>query len=588
MKKGLAVVWCVWWALSLAFVGPVGDRVEPTGDPRALKGGQISIVMTDFPKSFNYYVNNSSDAALVFGFLYETLAELDPKTLEYQPLLAESWTISPDKKVFTFKMNPKARWADGSPVTAWDVRFTYDTIMDPKNLTSTSRIALSRFYPPKVVDARTIIFTAKNVHFKNFIALAGLAVLPKKLFAGKDFNKDFNLRLPPGSGPYTLSEVKEGRYYTLSRRKDYWGEKMPLHIGTNNFDRIKVRIISNDQMAFEAFKKGDFDLFVENMAKRWVKGTSSPGFRMNWIVKRKIFNYEPQGFQGLVFNLRRPFFKDVRVRKAICMLQDRKTLLKKLMFDQYAPLRSYWPSINIVANENPEIEYDPAAAEELLIKAGYNRVDRDGFLINAAGRRAEFTIAYTQESWERYLTVFKEDCAKAGVKVNLDLISWATLLKRAERYDFDSTVMAWSGELFPDPEGLWYSKHADEIGGANYPGYKNPLVDKLIDSMAADFDARRREETVRKIDALIYRDYPYALQWGANYERIYYWNKFGMPRTIYSRISDWSGALTYWWYDPARAARLREAMARKEPLPKEEENVYYDAALKRALVSGKR
>lgn len=584
MKKWIALVLFI---LCITAVSLAASPVVPTGDPHALKGGQISIVMTDFPKSFNYYVNPSSDAGLVYGFLYESLAELDPKTLEYQPLLAESWTISADKKVFTFKMNPKAHWADGSPVTAQDVKFTYDTIMNPKNLTSGARISMSRFDAPKVIDDQTISFTAKTVHFQNFIALASLTILPKRLFAGKDFNKDFNMSLPPGSGPYTLSEVKEGRYYTLSRRKNYWGENMPLHVGTNNFDRIKVRIITNEEMAFEAFKKGEFDLFVENMAKRWVKETSGGNFKMNWIVKRKIFNYAPQGFQGLVFNMRKPFFKDVRVRKAICMLQDRKMLLEKLMYNQYEPLNSYWPSISIGSNTNPEINYDPEAAKKLLAEAGYNRVDSDGFLINTAGQRAEFTIDYTSESWERHLTVIKEDCAKAGVKVDLELISWATLLKRSEQYNFDSTVMAWSGDLFPDPEGQWHSKHVNEPGGANYAGYQNPEVDKLIDSMAGDFNARHREETIKKIDAIIYKEYPYALQWGANYNRVYYWNKFGMPKTFYSPISDWSGVLSYWWYNPAQDRKLKEAKAHNKPLPAEEVNVYYDAALKQALNSGK-
>src|SRR5690606_34825445 len=140
------------------------------------------------PKSFNYYVNGALDAHEVFAFVYDTLLEWNPTSLEYSPLLAKSWNISADKKEFTFTLDPRAKWADGRPVTTADVQFTYDTIMNPKNLTSVQRMAMGRFTPPQVVDKYTIKFKAKNVHFKNMEVLAGLNVLPKHRFAGKDFN----------------------------------------------------------------------------------------------------------------------------------------------------------------------------------------------------------------------------------------------------------------------------------------------------------------------------------------------------------------------------------------------------------------
>lgn len=576
MKRRLLMFFMI-----LALAAPVlaSKAVVPTGDPKARKGGQISVVTTEFPKSFNYYVNNASDAALVFGMLYESLVAFDPKTLEPQPQLAESWTISLDKKEFTFKINPKARWADGTPVTAEDVKFTYDTIMDPKNLTSVHRLFLSRFEPPQLLDRMTIRFRAKNVHYNNFITLAGLSILPRKGFAGKDFNKAFTMSLPPGSGPYTLSEVKEGRYYILRRRTDYWGSYLPLNTGAYNFDRIRFRIIKNDKAAFESFKRGDFDLFVENQAKRWVAETNSVQFQQNWIVKRKVFNYEPQGIQGLVFNMRRPIFQDRRVRLAIAHLMDRDTLIQKLMYNEYVPLRSYWPSL-ANSKPNPIIAYDPARAKRLLAEAGYNRTDKDGFLINAKGQRMEFTVTYVSDAFERHLTVFKEDCAKAGVKVNLELISWAALLKKADNYSFDSMVMAWSGSLFPDPEQLWHSRHRSEPGGSNLPGYNNPEVDRLIEELPPIFDVKKREAIIRRIDGIIYQDTPYILFWGANYNRIYYWDKFGMPKTVFSRIGRWSDALAYWWNDPVKEQKLKAAVKQKKALPKTPVEVYYDASLK--------
>jgi microcin C transport system substrate-binding protein len=551
-----------------------------TGDPRAVKGGQITVATSDFPKSFNYYVATSTDASLVFGLNYETLAALDPITLEYHPLLAESWTISKDKRTFTFRINNKARWVDDTPVTVDDVKFTYDTIMNPDNLTSVQRIFLSRFESPTILDSKTIQFRAKNVHYNNFVTLASLNILPKKSFYGKDFNKDFTIHLPAGSGPYFLSEVKEGRYYTLKRRPDYWGKDLLINVGAYNFDLIKFRVISNDDMAFEAFKKGDFDLFVEGSAKRWVMHSESEKFNMNWLVKQKIFNYEPQGFSGMALNMRRPVFKDVRVRKAVSLLLNRKVLLEKLMFGEYTPLRSYWPSLNIDPKMNSAVDFDPRQAQRLLVQAGYERVDREGYRINTDGRRLEFNILYVSDAFERHLTIYKEDLRKAGVKANLRLVSWATLLRLMDDYNYDAVIIAWSASLFPDPEQLWHSRHMNEPAGSNLPGYSNPKVDRMIESLPSIFDAKKREAIIRAIDAEITQDYPYVLFWGANFSRIYYRNVFSMPETVFSRLGNWSDALVYWWYDPEKALLLKEAQKNGKPLPAVPVNIYYDNALR--------
>ena len=250
--------------------------------------------------------------------------------------------------------------------------------MNPKNLTSVQRMLMERFGPPEIIDQYTIKFTAKTVHFNNLLTLATLNVLPEHLFKGKDFNKDFNMSLPPGSGPYILSEVKEGRYYTLTRRKNYWADQLPQH-RDYNFATIKTKVM-DENVAFEAFKKGEFDIYDEISAKRWVTETNSERFQKNWLMKQKVYNYAPKGFQGLVFNMRRPIFKDIKVREALCYLLDRKTLIEKIMFNEYSPLTSYWPSLYGSNEEsNPLIEYNPAKAKELLRAAGYTRLDQDGY-----------------------------------------------------------------------------------------------------------------------------------------------------------------------------------------------------------------
>lgn len=549
------------------------------GSPDAIRGGQLNLHTSEFPKSFNYFVNNASDAANVFGLVYDSLLEIHPNTLEFLPLIASSWAISKDKKVFTFRLDPDAKWADGKPITAEDVIFTYDTIMNPSNLTTVQRLSMSRFQRPEAPDARTVRFSAQTVHYNNLVALAGLNVLPKHLFAGKDFNRSFNMRLPAGSGPYTLAEVREGRFFLLRRKKDYWADKLPHRVGTYNFSSIKYKVIRDDSVAYEAFKKGDFDILTGGSisAKRWVTETDNEKFRRNWILKKKIHNYPARGFSGIAFNMRRAPFNDIRVRRAAFHLLDRKTLLDKIMFNQYEPLHTYWPAL-YGADEvpNPPVNYNPAQAKQLLREAGYRRLDREGFLVNDRGQRLEFTLIYSGESFEKHLTYYADTLKQAGVRVKLELLSWAALIKRLDEFKFDAVVIGWSGSLFEDPEQLWHSRHADSPGGSDLPGYKNPETDRLIDSLPPIFSVQERRKIIRRIDRMIYREVPYALFWDANYTRVFYRNKFGMPKTIFSRHGTAGDILTYWWFDPVRSGQLEQAERSKTSLPEEPVEVYYD------------
>lgn len=540
--------------------------------------GQLTLHTSEFPKSFNAFVDSSVDAAAVFGLVYDNLMELDYDTLEFKPLIAKEIKTSADKKVFTIKIDPRAKWADERSIIADDILFTYETIMDPANQTSVQRMFYSRFEPPTKIDNQTVVFKTKAVHYNNFIALAEMTILPKHLFEGKDFNKSFNMSLPPGSGPYILSEVKEGRYFVLKRRKNYWADQLPHHQGTYNFDQIKYKVIRDDNVAFEAFKKGEFDIFTNISGKRWVTETDSERFQKNWIVKQKIYNYAPKGTYGLAFNMRKPLFQDLRVRQAICLLMDRKTIIEKLEYNQFQPLASYWPSLYGSDSTNPIIEYNPVKAKELLSQAGYNQLDQNGFLTNAQGERVEFTISYANEPYEKHMTLFADSCKQVGVKVNLERISWATLIKKMDEYKFDTVMIGWSGALFGEPEQLWHSKHAEEIGGSNLAGYKSPEVDRLIDSMPPIFDANERNKIIRKIDNILYRDTPYLLFWWRNYSSLFYKNIFAMPKTVLPKYSS-GGVIRNWRFDPIKIKRYEEAVKKREALPAVPVEVYYDKVI---------
>jgi microcin C transport system substrate-binding protein len=549
------------------------------GDPAAVRGGVLTLHTPEFPESFNSFINNEIDVDQVTSLVYDTLLDLNPDNLEFEPLIASSWKISPDKKTFTFTIDPRAKWSDGQPITAQDVSFTYDTIMDKNNLTSVLRLFFDRFEKPVITGERTIRFTAKTVHYENFVTLAGMNILPEHLYKGKDFNKSFNMALPGSSGPYSLSEVRDGRGYTLTRRKDYWADVLPGRTHMFNFDKIIFRVIRETDVAFEAFKKGDFDVFsyyTQLTPRIWVTQTGSEKFKKNWIVKQRIYSHTPWGFRGLALNMRKPVFKDIRVRKALFMLLDRKTIIDKLLYGMDQPLNSYFPNIG----DNTFVPYNPAEAGKLLGEAGYNRLDKDGYLVNIKGERLEFSILSTiNEDIEKYLTIYAQSCKEAGIKVNLDLTSVATLTKKMNNYDFDAVRIGFTGSIFEDPEQLWHSRHAQELNGNNLPGYKNPEVDELIDSLPPVFNAEERNNIIRRMDKIIYSEVPFILFWEENYYMLFYKNAFGHPGTYVSKYGSFdvrSEIIAYWWYDPLKLNKLKDAEKQGTALPVEPEVIYYD------------
>jgi microcin C transport system substrate-binding protein len=555
-----------------------------SGDPGAVRGGAIVINKSEFPETFNVYINPSVDSSDVFNLVYDSLLDIDPDTLEFQPLIAKSWTISPDKKTYTFLLDKKAKWSDGVSITARDVKFTYDVIMNTGNMTSVQRIFYSRFEEPVIIDDHTIVFRAKFEHYLNFANLSELNILPMHIYSGKDFNKSFNMELPCSSGPYCLTGVKEGRSYALSRSPDYWGKDLPNRAHMFNFDRIEYKVIRDNNVSFEAFKKGDYDIYTsagpsQITPRRWFTETGGEQFQKNRIIKQKIYNHFIRGFRGLALNMRRPVFSDVRVRRALCMLLDRKTIIDKIMYGFESPVNSYWPGIS----DNPPLPYDPAAAKKLLIQAGYNKLDRDGYLVNKDGARLVFTILSRQdEDSIKYLTLYVESCRLAGIKADLELTSWATLIKQIDEYKFDAVNIGWQSSIFDDPEQLWHSRHAEDTAGSNLPGFKNALIDRMIDSLSGIFSIGERDKIIAGMDRIIYPDVPYILTWDYDFFPVFYKNEFGMPKTVVSKIGKAyyynldMQIISFWWLDPVKVKRLSEAQKNGTALLPEPVEVHYD------------
>ncbi len=545
------------------------ERPDPAADPtNAIPGGSYCQYLGPSPKSLNYYLDNNVMGAQVFGLLYESLLSRDPETLEFTPALASRWSISKDKQTFTFWLDPKAKWSDGRPITAEDVVWTYNALVNPANLTGAIKYSLERLHKPEILPDGGVRFRARSVHWQNLSTAGGFSILPKHAYEKLDFNL-INFDFPVVSGPYRIAKFDEGIQLLLSKRQDWWRKDYPSSQGLYNFDTLKFRFFEDQQNAFDAFCKGEIDLMAIYTASQWHKIEERlSAVRNNWIVKQEIHNRRPVGMQGFAINMRRPLFQDVRVRKALAHLLNRPFMNRTMMFDQYFLHRSYWEDLYDTEhpNPNPEMTYDPAKARQLLAEAGWKTNPATG-LLEKDGKPFQFTFL-NRGGTDKFLAVFNEALKDAGITMTIVNKDWSAWAKDMDKYDFDMTWAAWGGGLFKDPEQMWSSREADREGSSNITGFKDKVVDALIDEQKGVFELQKRNEILRKIDKRIYEQCPYILLWNIGYTRLLYWNKFGRPPRVMGKFGGESGD-ALWWNDLDRADELQEAISSQTPLPPE-------------------
>ena len=552
------------------------ERPSPFASPDAYPGGEFKFWSGPFPKSFNYYLDTTVTSSRVFNLLFETLLNNNGLTLEFEPGLAAAWSVSADRMTFEFRLDERARWSDGVPISARDVAWTYAAVMDPKNLTGPHKISFERFHPPEVIDERTIRFRAREVHWKNLLSLGSFQVLPAHVFEGQDFNK-INFEFPVVAGPYALESIREGSALTLKRRDDWWQRELPGATGIANFERLKFRFFTERENAFAEFKTGNLDFYPVYTASRWAAETRGEAYDNNWIIKQEVYNYNPIGFQGFAMNLRRDKFADRRVRLALAHLLDRDKMNRTLMYESYFLHRCYFEDLYDAQTpcRGPDLRFDKEQARRLLAAAGW-QANRNTGLLEKDGQAFIIHFLTRSQSSDKYLAIYREDLNDVGIQLEIVRKDWAAWVKDMDEFNFDMTWAAWGASVFKDPESLWHSREAERPGGQNITGYNNPEVDAMIDGLRTEFDIHKRHATIREIDAILANDIPYVLLWNLNYRRLLYWNKFGIPDTVLPKHSGEAGAYLFWWYDEDSAADLEYARELDLPLPGRDAMIRFD------------
>ena len=556
------------------------ETPDPLASPHAVAGGVLRFGASQPPKSLNSYIDSNTYTRQIFGLMYETLLGTDPVTAEFTPRLACRWRISDDNLTYTFELDPAAAWSDGKPVTAEDVKWTFDQVMAPENATGATKVMLGVFDSPEVVDARTIRFQAKEAHWRNLLALGAFEIMPRHAYEGQDFNRlDFDN--PVVSGPYVLSHVQEQIEIRLSRRWDWWAGARPSVRNTMNFDTLVFRYFSDQPNAFESFKKGLIDVYAVFMARLWASETTGERFDKNWIVKSLVRNYEPIGFQGFAMNMRRPPFDNLHVRQAMAYLLDRETMNRTMMFNSYFLHRSYFEDLYTAANPatNTFYNFNIEAAKGLLKEAGYVMNPQTGVL-EKEGRPLTFSFLMRDVSAEKFLAHYNMALKAVGIDMKIVRKDFAAWMRDMDSYNFDMTWASWGGILFRDPESMWLSTEADRPSGNNITGFKNDRVDALIERQKTCYSITERNAILREIDSLVTAEVPYVLLWNIRATRLLYWDKFGTPPTVLSKFGDERSLLEYWWYDADTDAELKAAMSTGGMMPPRPVLVEFDNAFK--------
>ena len=543
---------------------------RPVAEPSAPKGGRLRLGYPTWPPTLRTEGPSASLSFLstIQDLVYERLLGYDYVLEDFVPALATHWQMLPDRRTYRFRLDPRARWADGREVTADDVVATLEHMRNPDRKDP----SVASYYgelveSAKALDRLTVEVRSRAARWESLLQIgAGTKIYPAAYMRmdGDTYLTDWNWKLPPGTGPYEIREggLKKGRSLTISRREDWWGKDLPQNLGQYNFDEIEWQIVRDEELEYQKFLAGELDINFVSRAQRWVEEVDrEQAVRMGWVQKRKIHNRDPQGNGGFVFNMRKPPFDDRRIRLAFTHLFHREKLMASFFFHQYEYMDSYFPGSKYTRPNATWIHYDPERARALLGEAGWVRRDERGFLVDEKGARFPVLgLEFSSQGWQRIFEVVKKSLwDEAGIMMELKLLDDTSLLKKVWEYKFDIVWWGWTGSNFPSPEFSWHSKNADMAQTNNLNGFKDPEADRIIELYQVEFDAKKRIELLQDLDAILFEAHPYALNWYSNYFRVLYWDRFGHPPEYFARYGlDLDNILALWWFDPALSAALEE------------------------------
>ena len=495
-------------------------------DPDAQEGGRLIMAISASPENLNPIICNDADLSAIVSLCGAALANRDCEDpTVFAPELAEEWQESDDHKTYHIKLKRGILWHDFTDpdsgkffhnveVTAGDFKFFVDVVKNPDVNCAPLRGLYAGLEKVEIINDYEFIVHWSEPFFRTRELTLSLSPLPRHLYWNYDgefdaakFNDDFKRNeMIVGCGPYKLHSYKRNQRLILERFDNYIGRRYGAKPALKY---IVFDVVSHPNTRFQMLLAKELDELGLS-PEQWVKRTNIPEFGENGFLKKSPQSRMAYFYIG--WNMRKPPFGDIKVRNAMTMLVNRPKIINDVFMGLAEEISGPF-YINSPYNDSSitPLPFDVKKAKELLAEAGWRDSDNNGIL-DKDGREFDFVLLYPadQPTYERLLTIVKEDMAKAGINMRLQSFEWSVFVQRIEARDFDAYTMGWQLAYESDPYQLWHSSQAEIPSGSNYVGFKNPEADQLIAAIRSEFDTGKRIELCNRFHQLIHEFQPYT------------------------------------------------------------------------------
>lgn len=554
-------------------------------NPAAPKGGAVTLSALGTFDNFNRFALRGNAAARTESLYDALFTTSDDEPGSYYPLIADMARYADDFSWAEVTINPRARFHDGSHVSAEDVAFTFHKFM-------TEGVPQFRLIYKgttiKAIAPLTVRIELAKPNKEDMLSLFTLPVMPQKFWRNHKLSDP--LSTPPlANGPYKITTWRMGQYVVYSRVKDYWAADLPVNRGRWNFDTIRYDYYLDDNVAFEAFKAGAFDFRTESSPKNWATRYIGKNFNTHYIVKEEEKNESAQDTRWLTFNIQRPVFADRKVREAIGLAFDFEWMNKALFYGAYSRTNSYFQNTEYAARGYPDADelvllapmkkdlppevftsiYAPPQSNgngfdrENLLKADKLLTDAGWVLkgqqrINAkTGKPLQFELLLPSAGNNQWVMPFQHNLQRLGVTMDIRQVDMSQVTNRMRTRDYDMMPRLWRAMPWPSGSDLQISWASAYINSSyNGPGVSSPVIDNLIAQMIQwQGNKQKLLPLGRALDRVLTWNFYQLPMWYMASDRMAYWNKFSHPtvRPVYSL------GFENWWYNVNKAAKLPEA-----------------------------
>ncbi|RWT01063.1 ABC transporter substrate-binding protein [Aeromonas caviae] len=552
-------------------------------DPEAKRGGTFRDFMSSFPLTLRKYGPDSNGGFA--AYVRETnlpLLSTHPVTRNPIPMLANQWAFGTDNKTLYFRINPKARWSDGQPVTADDWVFTLKMmrskeINDPwyNNYYSTQISEVTKF------DDHTLAITSGTEKSREDL-LEALPFTPEPSHAIKltaNWVKEYNWKVLPVTGPYQIGELKKGKSVTFDRVKDWWGNDERYFQHRFNPDRIEIKVLRDQNIAWQHFLRGELDTFPLVMPNWWHDKSKTAEFEKGYIERLWFYNQTPQPPMGLYLNTADPLLSNLDVRLGIQHALALDKMIATLLRGDYQRLNTYGSGQGDFTNTDLKARpFDPALAREFFAKAGFTKTGPDGILRNDKGQPLSLSITYTTAEHAQRLTLLREEAKKAGLNLELNLMDASAGFKSMLEKKHQSAWMAWSGGRYPAYWEHFHRVNANKPQTNNIMNIDDDRISALVEQYDKAFDFSKKADLSRQIQQRLYELASFVPAYQVPYTRAGAWRWVRLPKVPTTPQSD----LLYWpldgsnsgysfggllWIDEAAKAQTRAAIKGGQTFP---------------------